>query len=274
MIALGLALAALIGLSLGLLGGGGSILTVPVFVYVLGFDAKVAIALSLAVVGVVSLFGAVGHWRAGNVNVRVALLFGVVAMAGTYAGARLSVFFSGSAQLVLFAAVMLLAAWFMFRGRTPSPGDVDLGGEPAGRSALPVGLIVVEGLAVGVLTGLVGVGGGFLVVPALVLLGGVPMKEAVGTSLLVIALKSAAGFAGYLGQVTVPWAFLAGFSAIAVVGIGVGTTLVRHVSQEALRRAFAVFLVVMGTFILYQNRGVLSPGSAQAESGEVEAAGR
>lgn len=281
---LGLALAALIGFALGLLGGGGSILTVPVLVYLLGFDPKAAIALSLAVVGVVSLVGAAGHWRAGNVNVRVALLFGVVAMAGTYGGARLSVFFSGSAQLVLFAAVMLLAAWFMFRGRSSGAGEADRGAEGKGErhgsgdagvgGSMPLGLIVVEGLAVGVLTGLVGVGGGFLVVPALVLLGGIPMKEAVGTSLLVIALKSAAGFAGYLGQVEVPWAFLAGFSAVAVVGIAVGTTAVRYVSQDALRRAFAVFLVVMGTFILYQNRDVLRPDAAQAESSWIETAGR
>jgi uncharacterized membrane protein YfcA len=127
---------------------------------------------------------------------------------------------------------------------------------------------------VGVLTGLVGVGGGFLVVPALVLLGGVPMKEAVGTSLLVIALKSAAGFAGYLGQVEVPWAFLAGFSGVALVGIAAGTAMVRYVSQGALRRVFAVFLVVMGTFILYQNRGVLTPDAARAETNEVETASR
>ncbi len=262
---LGLGLAALIGLSLGLLGGGGSILTVPIFVYVLGFGAKEAIAFSLAVVGAVSLFGAAGHWRAGNVNVRVALLFGVVAMAGTYAGARLSVLFSGAAQLVLFAAVMLVAAWFMFRGRPAgSKGGGGTGAEGRG-GGLSAGLIVVEGLAVGVLTGLVGVGGGFLIVPALVLLGGIPMKEAVGTSLLVIALKSGAGFYGYLGQVEVPWGFLAGFTGVAVLGILMGTRLVGYVSQGSLRRGFAVFLVVMGVFILYRNRSVLRPAPAQAE---------
>ncbi|MEJ2503466.1 MAG: sulfite exporter TauE/SafE family protein [Gemmatimonadota bacterium] len=270
MVGLGIGLAALIGLALGLLGGGGSILTVPVFVYVLGFEAKAAIALSLAVVGVVSLFGAAGHWRAGNVNVRVALLFGLVAMAGTYAGARLSVFVSGGAQLVLFAAVMLVAAGFMYRkGAGEDPGAA------AGPDrSLPVGLIVLEGLAVGVLTGLVGVGGGFMVVPALVLLVGLPMKEAVGTSLLVIALKSAAGFAGYLGQVEVPWDFLVVFSAVAVAGIGIGTGLVRHVSQGALRRGFAAFLVLMGGFILYQNRDVLRPGVVEAETAGLETVDR
>jgi uncharacterized protein len=258
---LGLMLGGLIGVSLGLLGGGGSILTVPIFVYVLGFGAKESIAMSLAVVGAVSLFGAAGHWRLGNVNVRIALLFGVVAMAGTYLGARLAVYLSGAAQLALFAAVMLVAAVFMLRDQ---PVAVPVAGSAAVARPLPVALIVAEGLAVGVLTGLVGVGGGFLIVPALVLLGGLAMKEAVGTSLLVIALKSATGFLGYLGQVTVPWAFMALFTSVALLGIVGGTFLVRYVSQHALRRMFGVFLLVMGSFILYQNRGVLIPHGTTA----------
>ena len=263
---LGLALAALIGLSLGLLGGGGSILTVPIFVYVLGFEAKEAIAMSLAVVGTTSLVGAAGHWRAGNVNARVALVFGLVAMAGTYLGARLAVYFSGAAQLTLFAAVMLLAAFFMFREKEPAPrpGATHADAPPA--SGMPLGLIVLEGIAVGVLTGLVGVGGGFLIVPALVLLGRVPMKQAVGTSLVVIAMKSAAGFAGYLGQVEIAWAFMALFTSVAIAGILMGTWLVRFVPQAALKRSFAVFLLVMGVFILYQNRTVFVPGTAEART--------
>jgi uncharacterized membrane protein YfcA len=267
MVALGFALAALIGLSLGLLGGGGSILTVPIFVYVLGMEAKEAIAMSLAVVGATSLFGTFGHWRAGNVNMRVALIFGSVAMAGTYLGARLAVFFNGAAQLALFAVVMMLAAFFMFRDKKPQ-GPAAASDGPAA-AQMPLGLIVLEGIAVGVLTGLVGVGGGFLVVPALVILSKIPMKEAVGTSLLVIAMKSFAGFVGYLGQVEVRWGFMAGFTAVAVVGILAGTYLVRFVSQAALKRAFAVFLVVMGTFILYQNRQVILPGDDSAASAEV-----
>lgn len=262
MMIVGIALGALVGLALGLLGGGGSILTVPIFVYVLGFDAKPAIAMSLAVVGATSLFGAAGHWRAGNVDLRVATLFGAVAMAGTYLGARLAVFFSGAAQLILFAGVMLLAAWFMFR-----PAKVEVEGRaPASLREMPLALIAAEGLVVGVLTGLVGVGGGFLIVPALVLLGKVPMKQAVGTSLLVIAMKSAAGFLGYLGQVEVAWGFMAVFTTVAVAGILLGTHLVRYVPQAALQRAFAVFLVVMGTFILYQNRAVLLPASDGAST--------
>lgn len=253
-----MALGLLIGLSLGLLGGGGSILTVPVFVYVLGFPAKEAIAMSLAVVGATSLVGAAGHWRAGNVNSRVALIFGAVATAGTYAGARLAVFFSGQAQLTLFAVVMLVAAVFMARGREEAVPTSIAERASAQRTPAYTVLLIAEGIAVGVLTGLVGVGGGFLIVPALVLLAGIPMKEAVGTSLLVIAVKSAAGFYGYLGQVEVAWGFMAAFTCVAVVGILSGAYLVRFVPQATLRRAFSVFLVAMGALILYQNRAVLA----------------
>ena len=257
---LGLALASLVGLSLGLLGGGGSILTVPILVYALGFEAKQAIAMSLAIVGATSLFGALGHWRAGNVNLRVAAIFGAVAMAGTFLGARLAVFFSGAAQLVLFALVMLLAAYFMLRQRSPLEPDGALPAHGAALAELPLAKIALEGLAVGVLTGLVGVGGGFLIVPALVLLGKVPMKEAVGTSLLVIALKSAAGFAGYLGQVEIPWTALLLFTAASLAGIFGGVFLVRFVSPKQLQRGFALFLVAMGAFILFQNRAVFALG--------------
>jgi uncharacterized membrane protein YfcA len=253
MVIFGLGLAALVGLSLGLLGGGGSILTVPIFVYVLGFGAKEAIAMSLAVVGTTSLFGVVGHWRAGNVNPRVALFFGVVTMVGAFLGSRLAVFFSDTAQLTLFAVIMLLASYFMFRGRRPARAGDEERATP--QASLPLVVLTLAGLVVGVLTGLVGVGGGFLIVPALVLLARVPMREAVGTSLLVIALNAATGFAGYLGRVEVAWALMGGFTAIAAAGILVGTRLVRHVPQEALRRAFAIFLVLMGGFVLYQNLG-------------------
>lgn len=254
---LGVLLGLPVGLSLGMLGGGGSILAVPIFVYVLGFGAKEAIAMSLAVVGVTSSVGAAGHWRAGNVNLRVALVFGAVAMLGAYLGARLAAFFSAAAQLALFAVVMLVAAAFMFRRRSPAAAAVD-DVAPAAAGMRP-GLVALQGIAVGVLTGLVGVGGGFLIVPALVLLGRLPMKQAVGTSLVVIALNAAAGFSGYLGQVEVQWAFVGLFTAVTVTGVLVGTSLVRFVPQEALRRAFAVLLVIMGGLILFQNRGVVLP---------------
>ena len=250
---LGLALATLIGLSLGLLGGGGSILTVPILVYAVGLDPKAAVAASLAVVGVTSLVGALGHWRAGNVRLRTAAVFGGVAMIGAFVGARLSVFLSGQVQLVIFAIVMLVAAAFMLRGREPatatSEGDAAV--EPR---ILPM---VLQGFAVGVMTGVVGVGGGFLIVPALVLLGRVPMKAAVGTSLLIIAMNSASGFLGYAGQVTLPWGFLAQFTALAILGVVIGTVLARAAPREALRRGFAALLVVVGMFVLYQNRGLV-----------------
>lgn len=251
MVILGLLLAVLVGLSLGLLGGGGSILTVPIFVYLLGFETKEAIAMSLAVVGIVSLFGAFGHWRAGNVNLRIAAIFGLFSMVATFGGARLAAFMSGTTQLLIFAVVMLAASFFMFRGKSP---DEDGGSDVQEKGApLRLGLIALEATAVGVLSGIVGVGGGFLIVPALVLLGKIPMKQAVGTSLLIISLKSVAGFAGYYGQVEVDWLFMMLFTGAAVLGIMVGTQLVKYVPQHALKRGFAVFLVLMSAWILYQN---------------------
>ena len=261
---LGFALAALIGLSLGIMGGGGSILTVPIFVYVLGFDPKLAIAMSLPVVGTTSLVGAIGHWKAGNVNLKTAALFGVIAMVGAYVGARLAVFLTGALQLALLAIVMLAAAVSMLRSALRDSPRGDAAAPP--ERAMSPGLLLPVAIAVGLLTGLVGIGGGFLVVPALVILARVPMKQAVGTSLLVIAMNSLSGFAGYLGRVHVPWGFMAGFTAVAVAGILAGTYLVRFVSQRALKRAFAVFLLVMGTFILYKNRNVFRPSGIQRAS--------
>lgn len=250
---LGLLMAVLVGISLGLMGGGGSILTVPIFVYLLGFETKESIAMSLAVVGFVSLFGAFSHWKAGNVNLRIAAIFGVFSMIATFGGARLAAMMSGTMQLLIFAVVMLAAAFFMFRGKSPAESGV-VDAQPEG-APLRLGLIAVEATAVGILSGIVGVGGGFLIVPALVLLGKIPMKQAVGTSLLIIALKSVAGFAGYYGQVEVDWGFMALFTGAAVVGIMIGTRLVRFVSQHTLKRGFAVFLVLMSAWIFYQNLG-------------------
>ena len=255
MTALGLALAALIGLSLGMLGGGGSTLTVPVFVYVLGFDPKAAIAMSLPVVGATSLVGAASHWRSGQVQVRTAVLFGLVAMAGSFLSARLlAPRVSGALQLAMLAIVMLAAAVSMFRnagGRKHAEGKAPV---PA-----PLPLLAAVALGVGTLTGLVGIGGGFLIVPALVLLARVPMKQAVGTSLLVIAMNTFSGWAGYASHTAVPWGFLTSFTAVAIAGILGGAHLTRFVSQAQLKRAFAVFLLCVGAFILYQNRHALVP---------------
>ena len=264
MIVVGYVLAMLVGLSLGLMGGGGSIMTVPIFVYVLGYDPKLAIAMSLPVVGVTSLVGAVGHWKAGNVNLKAAVSFGVVAMIGAFGGARLARILNGEVQLSLLAIVMLLASVLMFRSARRSASSTTTASANAGQvvdttRTMPLPLLLPVALSVGVLTGLVGIGGGFLVVPALVLLARAPMKQAVGTSLLVIAMNSASGFAGYIGHVTVPWEFMAAFTACAVAGILAGAYLVRFISQRVLKQSFAVFLIVMGSFILYRNRAVFFP---------------
>lgn len=248
----GFLLALVVGVVLGMLGGGGSILTVPIFVYVLGYAAKPAIAMSLPVIGLTSLVGVIGHWRAGRVNVRVALMFGVVAMLGSVVGTRVATLVSGAVQMAIFGTVMIAAAAFMFRSATP---EAKSDGPGLGLLGLaPIGFVV------GTLTGLVGVGGGFLIVPALVLLGRLPMKHAVGTSLLVIAMNAFAAFAGYLGRVPLDWSAMILFAALAIVGILLGSWLVRFVPQQTLKRAFAVLLILMGSVILYQNRNVLDRG--------------
>jgi uncharacterized protein len=240
---------------LGLMGGGGSILTVPIFVFVMGYSPKLAIAMSLPVVGVTSLVGAFGHWRAGTFNLGMASAFGIVAMVGAIVAARLSSYVPGVVQLTLLGLVMLVSATLMLRPPAAHhAGDPE---RPARVARHPL-LVGATGLGVGMLTGLVGIGGGFLFVPALVLLTGVPIKTAVGTSLLVIAMNTGAASLGYRGQVDIPWPVVVGFTAIAIVGSLAGTRLVRFVKQGALRRAFAYFLFVMAAFILYQNRAVLA----------------
>jgi uncharacterized membrane protein YfcA len=251
MLILGFALATLVGLTLGLLGGGGSILTVPVLVYVLGYDAKTAIPMSLPVVGVTALMGAALHYRKGNVRIGTAVLFGLVAMVGAFGGAKLSALLDGGVQLAILAAVMLGAAASMLRRRS------DAATEASPRFVL----LAPVALGVGVLTGLIGVGAGFLVVPALVVLARVPMRQAIGTSLLVIAMNSASGFAGYIGSTDLDWAFLAGFTALAVAGSFAGSALATRVPQAMLKRAFAFLLIAMGGFVLYQNRAVLRFGA-------------
>ena len=248
-IAFGAAL--VIGLSLGLLGGGGSILTVPVLVYALGFDVKPAVAMSLVLVGLTSLIGAIVHWRLGNVRLPSATLFAVLAMTGAFAGARLSALLPSTIQLALLALVMLAASVSMFR-RSPRQDKEDTHHDaPRARALVPVAI------GVGLLTGLLGVGGGFLVVPALALLVRVPMRQAVGTSLAVIALSSASGAVGYLGVVPIDWAFIARFTAVAAAGVLGGAALTRFVSVSALRRSFAVLLVAVGVFVLSRNLAAL-----------------
>lgn len=265
MVIVGLALALIVGLIMGVLGAGGSILTVPILVYILHFGAKEAVATSLAVVGTTSLVGAVRHTQLGNVHLRMAFGFGPVAMVGTYAGAHLAALLSDTAQLALFGAVMFTAAFFMLRAHEPAP-------TPRRHPAVARALVVLEALGVGLLTGLVGVGGGFLLVPVFVLLLGLSVKDAVGTSLLVIALNAFTGFAGYLGHVDVAWPFTVGFTAIAITGIWMGAQLLERVPAHAVKRMFGMLLLVMGAWMLYQNRGVVREGLTHAPAAPARSA--
>jgi len=258
---LGLALALAIGVSLGLLGAGGSILAVPVFVYVLAVDPKTAIAISLGVVGIVSAIGIVPHARAGRVEWRAGLLFAAGSAAGAFAGSAAAAFVSGTVQLTVFALVMLVAAMFMLRGRTIDAETVN--GRTRGWN--DVVRLVLIALFVGVLTGFVGVGGGFMIVPALALLAGMPLTQCAGTSLMVIAINSAAGFTGYWlrpdVRAAIEGATIAGtdllmfslvFAGIAAGGVVIGSLFSRRVSPAAFRRAFAWFLIVVAVGILVQ----------------------
>jgi uncharacterized membrane protein YfcA len=244
--------ALLVGLSLGLLGSGGSILTVPVLIYLAGESEKVAIAESLGIVGAISFAGFIPYALKRKVHWRSVILFGLPGMAGTYGGAMIAEFVSGTFQLLLFAVVMLIAAVMMFRDKNhlKAAGEIEI--------SHAWWKIVLEGLAVGVLTGLVGVGGGFLIVPALVLLGGLPMGLAVGTSLLVIALKSFSGFYKYLDvlnglDLSINWQLVLVFSLIGAVGSLIGNKVAGKISNERLKKVFAVFLILMGGYIIFMN---------------------
>lgn len=236
-----------IGLSLGLLGSGGSILTVPVLVYLVQEPQKLAIAESLAIVGGISLVGALPYVLKKHIHWKSVIWFGIPGVAGTYLGAYFSQWLSGAMQLLLFALIMLVAAYTMWRAKNPGPDK---------NKHHPLWQILLEGLAVGIITGLVGVGGGFLIIPALVLLGGLTMRFAVGTSLLIIAMKSFVGFFKYvdvLGDYQVNWGLIALFVGLGIVGSFAGSFLSQKLPQQLLRKLFAVVLVGLGIFILYQN---------------------
>ncbi|MCY1158912.1 MAG: sulfite exporter TauE/SafE family protein [Citricoccus sp.] len=241
-----LALSVLIGVSLGLLGGGGSILTVPILTYVTGLPAKEAIAASLFVVGTTSLVSVISHARKGRVKWRTGLVFGAASMVGAFGGGLLGGHIPGTLLMIAFALMMVATAAAMIRGRKKPAA----GGDEAKR--LPVVKVILEGLVVGLVTGLVGAGGGFLVVPALVLLGGLSMPAAVGTSLVVIAMKSFAGLGGYLTSVQLDWGLVAGVTAAAIVGSLIGAKLTGIIPENALREGFGFFVLAMGVFVLVQ----------------------
>lgn len=243
-----LALSVVIGLSLGVLGGGGSILTVPILVYVAGFEAKEAIAASLFVVGVTSVVSVISHARGGRVVWRTGLVFGAAGMAGAFAGGLLGGHIPGQILLIAFAIMMVATSLAMLRGRKRKNDD---GAAPV-KHELPLGRVLLDGAVVGLITGLVGAGGGFLVVPALALLGGLPMSVAVGTSLVVIAMKSFAGLAGYLTTVQLDWGITLGVTAAAITGSLIGAKLAGRIPETALRKAFGWFVLAMGAFVLIQ----------------------
>jgi uncharacterized membrane protein YfcA len=243
-----LALSVVIGLSLGVLGGGGSILTVPILVYVAGFEAKEAIAASLFVVGVTSVVSVISHARGGRVMWRTGLIFGAAGMAGAFVGGLLGGHIPGQILLIAFAIMMVATSVAMLRGRKKKND----GAAAPVKHELPLGRVLLDGAVVGLVTGLVGAGGGFLVVPALALLGGLPMSVAVGTSLVVIAMKSFAGLAGYLTTVQLDWGITLGVTAAAIVGSLIGSKLAGRIPEAALRKAFGWFVLAMGTFVLIQ----------------------
>lgn len=248
MITLAVVLAVFVGISLGLLGGGGSILTVPLLAYVAGMEPKSAIATSLFVVGVTSAVGAITHARAHRVRWKVAAVFGAAAMAGAYGGGRLAHFVPGNILLIAFAVIMIAAGVAMLRGRR------DVADESAG--PLPVAKIVVQGGVVGMISGLVGAGGGFLLVPALALLGGLAMPVAVGTSLVVISMQSFAGLAGHLATDPIDWKVAGMVTAAAVAGSVLGGLLTARVEPTALRKAFGWFVLAMAAVVLAEEANI------------------
>ena len=237
-----------IGLALGFLGGGGSILTVPALVYVVGLSPQVAVTASLIIVGANAALGAFFHRGQGELNWRVALLFGGVGMVTAFLSAGLSPRVSPTLLLILFALLMMAVGVFVIFSRAPQSQD-----------AVPRGwaVIVASGAGVGVLTGFLGVGGGFLIVPALVMLVGLPIRQAVGGSLIIIAMNSLAGLLGHLSMVALDYGVIAVFVASGFAGAFAGARLTRIIRPAQLRTSFAVFVVVLGVFLLIDNVGKL-----------------
>ena len=264
-----------IGVSLGLLGGGGSVLALPVLVYVMGVAPKSAIAMTLIIVGTVSLLGTIPHARRGNLNLRIAAIFGSATMVGAYFGARIAslAWVTSTFQMLLFGSLMLIAASLMiYKSLQPvvhNHGQKDGQKDELAQANLPEIQyvkpaspyrwlwLVTEGIAVGILTGLVGVGGGFVIVPALVLLGNIPMRQAIGTSLLIIACNSVAGSLGYLGHVPLDWTLTVSFTFLAGFGTVIGSSLAQVVSVQQLQKGFGYFLLAVASFVLLQNRNSL-----------------
>src|SRR5690625_4342881 len=255
---LGYIASVLIGISLGLIGGGGSILTVPVLVYLFEEDPVQATAYSLFIVGITSLAGSFTYFKRGLVNLKTALIFGIPSIVGVYATRAFilpaipdpvweteSFILSKNLLLMtLFALLMIVASFSMIRKNSAIQPKTDIAKE------FKFLLIGVEGIVVGILTGLVGAGGGFLIIPALVLLTKLPMKEAVGTSLIIITAKSLIGFLGEEAKLAMDWTLLSLISVFVIAGIVIGTFLSKKIDGEELKPAFGWFVLVMGAYIL------------------------
>lgn len=234
----------LIGLTLGFLGGGGSILTVPALVYVVGQSPQAAVTASLMIVGINSALGAFFHRTQGTQNWQVALLFGGAGMVAAYLSAGLSKLLPSTVLLILFALLMLVVGGVMIFSKPPQNQD-----QPAMRWLTTL----ISGAGVGVLTGFLGVGGGFLIVPALVMLVGLPMRQAVGTSLIVIAMNSLAGFLGHLHGLSLDLTVVSIFVAAGILGSLAGASLTRLIKPDQLRTSFACFVMALALFLLYDN---------------------
>lgn len=249
-----------IGVVLGLIGGGGSILTVPVLVYLLAIEPVIATAYSLFIVGSTSLVGAIKNIKKKLVDLRTAVVFSIPAFIAVYATRKYlvpaipeQIFTIGDftmtkdvAIMIFFAIIMLLASVSMIRGRKENGN----GEEKEVSYNYP--MIILEGAVVGVLTGIVGAGGGFLIIPALVLLAKLPMKRAVATSLLIIAIKSLIGFIGDVENLDIDWQFLLSFTAVSVVGIFLGIWLNKFIEGDKLKKSFGWFVLIMGVYIIFK----------------------